>query len=402
MKKKVSFDYVFDRKGKITKKISNNGLIELRCYAEGKQRYYSTGIYILNTEWNDIKQRVVRHPHTETLNNELDILFEKVMKAQRMAYDNNKLFDLDNVSVLLKNSKTNTVSFSEFATNEIESNTKIREVTKRAQRNTLNKLKAYNGNKDVLFKDINFAFADGFVKYLVGRVTQNTIRKHHKNFKQFIKIAIKKGLYEKKNPCDDLKVKEQEVKIIALTWEQLQSIENLTFEPYDKQLSLFRDMFLFQSYTGLRVSDLMSLKPEHIKRNGNEIMIYKTTIKVNKHAKIPLHKLFPLPDEKTTRPIKVLEKYYDENKDFIFKPYEPQTYNKWLKEIAFRAKIHDIKLTSHIGRKTFTTLLANHVNISTFVVKNLLQHSNVKTTERYVFTDEKRVAENLEKGNWAK
>ncbi|MBS1636504.1 MAG: site-specific integrase [Bacteroidetes bacterium] len=283
MKKKIIFDYVFDRKGKVTKKVSNKGLIELRCYGNGKQRYYSTRIYILNTEWNDVKQRVVRHPHAETLNNELDILFEKVMKAQRMAYDNNKLFDLESVSELLKNSKIKTMSFSEFATNELENNTKIKEVTKRAHRNTLNKLKAYNSNRDILFNDIDFAFADGFVKYLVGYVTQNTIRKHHKNFKQYIEIAIKKGLYEKKNPCNDLKVKEHDVKIIALTWEQLENIENLVFEPYDKQLSLFRDMFLFQCYTGLRVSDLMSLKPKHIQRNGNELMIYKTTIKVNSY-----------------------------------------------------------------------------------------------------------------------
>jgi integrase/recombinase XerD len=156
-------------------------------------------------------------------------------------------------------------------------------------------------------------------------------------------------------------------------------------------------MFLFSCYTRLRVSDIVSLKPEHIKEKEDGVYVEKQTIEAKKNTSLPLSKLFPLPTENTTRPLKILNKYFDESKALIFKKYTDQVCNRDLKEIAFKAKITDINLTAHVGRKTFATYIGK--NLPVWELKFLLQHSNIKTTERYVRTDKKRVRESLERAD---
>lgn len=395
---KVELNFVFDRKKRI-KKPSDKGLIELRAYLNAKTKYFSTKIEVTLNEWNDQKEKIVRHIDADSLNDDLDALISKLNKARREAEFKNQTFDLDTVKACLKSHKSKTSSFIEFAIDEINNNNAIKEVTKRSYRNTINKLKAYNDNKLILFSDLNYSFLYDFINYLNGlKLGQNTVRKHNKNIKALIEIATKKGYYDKPNPCKEIKIREQETKINALTWEQLLAIEKLSFEEYENRLRKIRDMFLFSCYTGLRVSDLISLKREYLKQTSEGLILDLFTKKVNKHAVIPLYELFPLKEEKTTRPLKILKEYLNEENDFIFPKFSDQLYNRELKEIANRAKI-DFKLTSHIGRKTFATYLPT-TGISTFTIKRLLQHSNLKTTEKYVKTDDKRVRVDLKKATW--
>lgn len=394
--KKVQFTFDFGRKQK-----DGKGLIELRAYANGKQKYFSTKIYVQQHEWNKDKQQIVRHPNKDNLNSQLDILLERLEKEQRKAFDNGQSFNLETVKALYNNEKTKTNSFTEFAFKEIEQDNGLSKVTKHSKRNTVNKLLAFNENKAIFFDDINYSFCYDFINFLKGLgLNQSTIQKQYKNFKSLMELAIKKGYYTRKNPLKEITVKVPVQKVIALSWEQVQDIEKLIFEPYEKKLQLFRDMFLFSCYTGLRVSDIITLKPEHIKYKEDGIYIEKQTVKTKKNAVLPLSKLFTLKDENTSRPIEILNRYFDENNELIFKKYSEQVYNRELKEIAFRAGITDINLTSHIGRKTFATYIGNNMSLSTWELKYLLQHSNIKTTERYVFTDEKRVNESLNRVNW--
>ena len=394
----VSFNYVFDRKKKIKKPL-DKGVIELRAYLNAKTKYFSTKIEVTQMEWNETKEKIVRHRDADMLNNKLDATIDKLNRAQRESEFKNEEFNLDSVKLCLKSQKIKTSSFIEFATNEVNGNNAVKEVTKRSYRNTITKIKAYNNNMPVLFSELNYAFFHGFINYLNGlKLKQNTVRKHNKNCKSLLEIATKKGYYEKANPCKDIKIKEQETKINALTWEQILAIENLSFEAYETRLEKMRDMFLFSCFTGLRVSDLISLKKEYLKQTDAGIVVDLFTKKVNKHAIIPVSELFKIEVENTTRPLKILNKYLTNESETIFPKYSDQLYNRELKEIGNRAKI-DFKLTSHIGRKTFATYLPT-IGASTFTVKSLLQHSNLKTTEKYVKTDEKRVNSDLKKSKW--
>jgi integrase len=394
--KKIQFTFVFGRKQK-----DGNGLIELRAYCNGKQKYFSTKIYVQPHEWSKSKQLIVRNPNKDNLNDELDSLMERLTRRQRKSLDNDEVFNLDSVKSFIKEEKIKIDSFSEFAYKEIESDNSLVKGTKHSKKNTVDKILSFNDDQTVLFEHINYSFCHEFINFLQGlKLEQSTIQKHHKNFKSLIELAIKKGCYLKRNPLKEIRVSVPFKQVVALTWEQVLEIEKLKFEPYEKKLRLFRDMFLFSCYTGLRVSDITTLKTEHIKFNDDGVYIEKQTVKTKKNAVLPLSKLFPLPNENTTRPLKILDQYYDENNELVFKKYTEQVYNRDLKEIAFKAKITDVNLTAHIGRKTFATYLGRNSMLSNWDLKHLLQHSNMKTTERYVFTDEKRINESLGKAEW--
>lgn len=395
---RIDFSYEFDQKNKV-KKPTDKGLIQLKAYLSGKRKYFTTKIKVYPHEWNEQKQRIVRHANSNALNDVLDALIDKVLKAQRKANDNNDYFNLDSIKTLIGQQENKTAIFNKFAINDINANNTIKEVTKRSYRNTLNKLIAFNGDNDILFSELNYTFFKDFVNYLTGlKLDQNTIRKHKKNCQALIEIATKKGYYDKANPCKDIIIKEVNKKIQALTWEQILNIEKLKFEPYETRLETIRDMFLFSCYTGLRISDLIKLSKEHVKPTSSGLTLDFTAQKTNKHHVLPLYELFPIKKKNTTRPIEIIKKHSADEKQLIFKKYSEQLYNKELKEIEYRAKI-DFKLTSHVGRKTCATYLPT-IGVSSFVVKSILQHSNLKTTERYVKVDEKRVIADLKNSKW--
>jgi integrase len=412
---KTDLSFVFDRKNTV-KEPKQKGVISLRAYQNAKVKYFSTKIEVYEKEWNAKRQEINnRHPDTDELNMQLQIFKSKIEKLQTEYYAKNKAFTLDTIKDFIKSRKVNRYSYIEFVKDEIESDTLLRAKTKIQHLNTINKLLEFTGQKDVLFSEINFDFIDRFVNYLrTKNFAQNTIHKHHKNIKKFVEIAIKKGLHETTNPCKELKVKSEEKPREVLTLAELKAIENLTFEKQNYRFEQVRDMFLFACYTGLRISDVCALKPDYIKETDKGLELNFFTVKTNKHAVIPLYMLFPVNDKKS-KPEQVLNKYLtrghtgenlemiygqpeDKQKRFFVFPKLPEPYiNRHLKVIANDAGIK-FNLTFHIGRETFATYMAG--KLPTPTVMKLLQHSDLKTTMRYVHLSTKMVEEQLTKVDW--
>jgi site-specific recombinase XerD len=395
---RVEFNYVFDRK-KVTLKNTDKAVIELRAYYQAKTKYFSTKIEIQCNEWDSAKEKInSKHPNSDTLNDELHLLMAKLIQARQEAQIKNQSFTLDSVKPLIKSQIKKTGSYSEFVAAEIENNHFFKPPTKIQHRATLKKLTTFNKNKSIMFSDLNYNFFSEFVNYSKGRgLSQNTIRKDNKNCKAMIESAIKKGYFDGKNPCKEIKIREVETTREVLTWAQILELEKLSFEKYENTLEEIRDMFLFSCYTGLRISDVTNLKTEFLKDSEEGLQLNFITQKVGKHAVLPLLKLFPISAESTSRPINIVRKYLKPHSEFIFPRYSDQYINRGLKQIAELANIK-IKLTFHIGRTTFATYMANKVPSTT--LKRLLQHSDLKTTERYIHLNEKMVQENLIKANW--
>ncbi|MBN1184321.1 MAG: integrase catalytic domain-containing protein, partial [Bacteroidales bacterium] len=73
---------------------------------------------------------------------------------------------------------------------------------------------------------------------------------------------------------------------------------------------------------------------------------------------------------------KILAKY-----NFSLPSFSNQKYNAALKKIASEVGIRK-KLTTHVGRKTYGTILLNK-DVPIETVSNLLGHSNIRTTQKH-------------------
>lgn len=255
----------------------------------------------------------------------------------------------------------------------------------------------FTEQKDVPFNAITYDFISRFVNYLRSKnMAVNTVHKHHKNIKKFVDIAIKKGLIETANPCRDIKVKSEEKPRKVLSVSQREAIELLTFNENDTKLVQVRDMFLFACYTGLRISDACGLRPEHVKQTEQGFKLDFYSQKTKKRAELPLYNLFPVQGAQTL-PEQLLSKYLTGNRPFVFSKLSEQYINRHLKVIAQLANI-PFNLTFHIGRETFATFLAQRMPVAT--LRPLLQHSDIKTTMRYVHIQEQMINESLTKVDW--
>lgn len=394
---RVQFNYVFDRKNKV-KKPSQKGLIELRAYQNPSAKYVSTKIEVRKEEWNEIKQEVkTNHPDADDLNIQLRKLKSDVNDKQTEYCFKGKPFTLDDVKAHFKNKRLKTSSFIVFMREELTIDNSLKQKTKTQHYNSIKKLLDFNNNNDILFNDISFGFVSDFINYLRSKkFAVNTIHKQHKNLKKYINLAIKKGYIDISNPCNDLAVKSEQKPRDILTFAELTKVEQLEIE--EIKIEQVRQMFLFACYTGLRISDVCGLKTEYVKELEKGLELNFFTLKVNKHAVIPLYKLFTVKDSKS-KPEQILIKYLDREKEFVFPKLSEAYINRHLKVIALNENVGiTFNLTFHIARETFGTYMANKVSLPTLQI--LMQHSDIKTTMRYVHLSKQLIEEQLIKVDW--
>ncbi len=142
------------------------------------------------------------------------------------------------------------------------------------------------------FKSIDYSFYQKFMKYLSHDAVKpdgdkglavNTIGKTLKNLKIFLRDCSRKYITD---PIDtsDFKVYQEEVENIYLTEDEI----NIIYEQdlsNEKDRESIRDLFVLGCYTGLRYSDLSSIKPANIKGD----FIHLRQGKTMNHVVIPLN-----------------------------------------------------------------------------------------------------------------
>lgn len=261
----------------------------------------------------------------------------------------------------------------------------------------------YNFDNELSFLELNEnKFAD-FQIYLQNELKHknSTIIKIISSVKWFLKWAVKKG-YLKDNDFENFKpkLKLTQKKIIFLTQTELEEFKKFII-PHNKQhLEKIRDIFLFQCYTGLRFSDVISLKRNDIKDGYIEVTTIKTVdnliIELNNHSKAILDKYLE-------------GKMFDE---IIFPVISNQKMNDYLKELAEMVGIDEpiretyyrggkrvdevfpkyALLSSHAGRRTFICN-ALSLGIPPQVVMKWTGHSDYKAMKPYIdIADETKIS----------
>lgn len=240
--------------------------------------------------------------------------------------------------------------------------------------------------KDIYLKELNYQFIADYEHFLKtkGGCTQNGCIKHMQKLRKVITIALHHE-YLEKDPFIRYSIKKKKVIIHPLTKFELELIEERDFNI--DRLNIIKDLFLFTCYTGLAFSDMALLNFNHISIGiDREQWIYISRKKTGNLCRIPL-----IPAAKL-----IIDKYREHQKVMSSGKLLPvpsnQKFNAYLKEIADLCCISK-RLTVHIGRHTFATTVALQNGVPMEVVKEILGHDNITTTQMYAkVTDEKIAA----------
>ncbi|MCT4587307.1 MAG: site-specific integrase [Carboxylicivirga sp.] len=145
-------------------------------------------------------------------------------------------------------------------------------------------------------------------------------------------------------------------------------LEKITGHRFKGALQQWADLFVIQCYTGLAYVDLTRLNASHLKKDNQGLLwINITRQKVDTaECNIPV----------ISKVWNLLKKY-----NFDLPQISNQKYNEALKKIAKEVGIKK-NLTTHVGRKTYGTLLLNK-DVPIETVSRLLGHSSIKTTEKH-------------------
>jgi integrase len=237
-----------------------------------------------------------------------------------------------------------------------------------------NKIREFEKEKEYIlsFDSINIEFFEKFRLYMFDekKYASNYFVKVIATIKTFMNWAVDRG-YTTNVIYKKFKTTEKEVDIIALDEIELDKLINCKYDT--PRLEKVRDVFCFSCYTGLRISDIISLKREHIQKE----FLIKDIVKTKQKIEIPLIK----------SAVEILEKY----EYLITGPLpiisEPK-YNEYIKECCRIAGIDSpISITRHVGNSCTTTthpkyqLITSHVGRKTFTTLSLVKgmsETNVK------------------------
>lgn len=210
---------------------------------------------------------------------------------------------------------------------------------------------------DIKLKDITPSFIEGYQNYCLKTLKTNTTNKQLKMLKKILSFAVKERLLEV-NPFQ-MTLKEEKLDYHTLTIDDVKYL--LSVEITDKRIASIRDLFVFQSMTGLSYADMASLSMDDIKDD----VIIKRRKKTDIQFVIPV-----LPIAKS-----ILEKY-----DYKLPIISNQKYNQYLKVLGDVCKM-PMSLHSHLARHSYACILLNS-GVDMKTISKTLGHSSMRTTER--------------------
>ena len=399
-------------------KKSDNNTIAVICFIRGlvksKTTYIKTNIKIEPELWNSNKQEVRKnHPNNAVINNYLDKFRNQVELLYLDYIEKFGVIDLLNFKSFVEKGLFNQ-SNAEFKIKFFDIWEKYINFLKSAKsqayymkfRNLVQHLKDFEVHYklSLTFQTIDLNFYDNFVKFSIDikKHSNNTISKHIKLFKTFLKWSYERGFHKNKD-YEKFKTKDEIVDNVALTEEELFKL--LNFDLSDNQrLANVRDIFCLSCFTGARFSDISNLDVNDIKDKTWHLRTQKT--------KEPIE--IPISDYAS----EILNKYLETGKKLP--KLSNQTSNQYLKELCKLAgidestkiikyrggiRIETIKpkyefVSSHCGRRTFITLSLER-GMRPEILMKITGHKDFKSMKRYIQITSK-VKENEMMNVWKK
>lgn len=371
---KIRYRLVFNRAHRLNKR--GEGLIEIECSQQGRRIYFSTHTYCLPEHFKS--GSVCDTPNADGQNYALYLMIQDVEKVELEYIKRGVPVSLPILKEAVRAHISPAAKLSEFGMQVVEQSER-KELTKLNYQTLLNNIERFR--KGTLLTDIDYQFVVSYDKWLrESGIMHNTRISRLRLLRALLNEAVKRDILTV-NPFNRFRIQQMVSKKGYITKEQLQKLERLSLKGVEDRV---RDAFLIGCYTGLRFSDIVSLRPEHIK----DSWLVKKMVKTGFVVEIPIADLFE------GKMLLLLEKYG--NIDKLTKSLgSNSSVNKVLRGILDRIGA-DAKITFHSSRHTFATLLGQKDTKLTTLQK-LLGHQKLQTTEIYNEVDRQAIINDIKK-----
>lgn len=391
-------------------KVNKDGFtpIKANIFANNKP-HWKTVEKVKPRYWNSNKQRVRPNRETEPDNRhkEINTLLDELTSKANELFNYCTLNGIELTTEIINDFYAGKVSvmrirkydfftvFDEYIT--VGKVTKAQNTTKTINtvRNILKEFQEKTGEK-ITFENIDSKLFDAIKEYCFQirerKINNSYLDRIRRVLKAFLNWAAERDYYSGK---EYLKFKSpfSEPPIVVLTFQEFKSLLAFKFE--SPKLDRVRDVFCVGCLTGLRFSDLMDLKRDHI-QDG---YIVKTIIKTKETLTIPIVEMAKLILEKYDHPVRVLPQISNQKfNEYIKICAKEALINQPIVDISYKGnkKIEITKpkwelITAHTSRKTFVTLsFFRGMNMN--MIMDMSGHKQEKTVTRYL-----RIADEMKK-----
>lgn len=367
-------------------KPAGRGLLSVyvNCAQYGNSFDVDTNVHVFCDEWDDENGLVINNPNARKLN----ILIRKTLyQLEEYELDYDGEFTLSRLKELWDGRETSQ-DFYAMMEHQI-SHRDIRPGTQGIHLRVLKHLKTYK--PDCSVSELTEDFAKGFIRYMkdVG-LNATTIGMQVHVLRCYYNIARK--LFGSKVPSGTFDFYHEKLsdrlqyKMKAFTDDDVRTLENYisrTDTPL-KDVEVL-DRFLFMAYTGVRISDFVTLNDHSFSMENGRMWLGYTSVKTDTPVRIPISSIFD------GRAEQILNKYMH-RLDYFF-GIRKESFNCRLKTAVRHAGITK-NVSAHVARHTCASRLVNK-DVPVTTIQKVIGHRSLKMTMVYAQTSENTLVRQL-------
>lgn len=376
MLSRIAYRPVFNRAARLN--MSGKGLIEIECRQSGRRIYFSTNTYVGTDQWKH--GRVINHPLADGLNHSIWMSLLDIQRVELEFLKRGVYLSLPALKNAVRAKIKPTATLVEFG-NEIINGSERKQTTIAGYRTLFRNIEKFRAG--VLVADIDYSFLVSYENWMRALGIAHNTRVGRLCFLRTIMNEAVRHKIIDSSPFAEYKIPPMTAREGFLTNTQLHKVEKVDVK--DKA-AIIRDAFLFACYTGLRFSDLVTLRSEHTVKQW----IHKKMVKTGFMVDVPLNDIF------AGKAAAIIERYGTIER-LVTKIGCNSTANKRLREILQQVGITE-HYTFHTARHTFATLLIQY-GLAITTVQRLLGHQRIETTQIYGEITTKAISADIKRAN---
>lgn len=358
----ISYRATFCRNGRLA--TDGSGLLQIECSQQRRRAYFSARVKVRPDQFTH--GQVINHPIADTINYRLRQMMYDLQTVEIDCMRRGINPTLAHLKEAWRENSRPTARFSDFGMEMLNSSQSRREMTRRSYRTLFNSIDRFRPG--TLLQDVDYTFVTKYDAWLQRNGNGHNTRVNRLRLLRTVMIEAKKRNIIESQPFERFKIPAMTSKRGFMSESQVKAVENMQLVG---QMARVRDVFLFSVYTGLRFSDVSTLKNEHLQKGW----IVKRMVKTSMDVKIPVTELF---DGKAMS----LIGRYGSVERLTDRMGSNATVNKHLREILKKAGCGDRGFTFHTARHTFASLLLQQ-GVGMATIQQLMGHSNIATTQIY-------------------